>query len=198
MPAFYRDCRNERVVEPTHTGGFPGRMRRHHHHNRGIVMSRVRSRAVESWSRRAETCTCSPNSFSIIVATFGSLRTVARPTRHPQIGGVEETLRQLEPNASVKEVKAYVDALDAVICARVAICALEGRDKPFGDQGLGDLDSEPLGRPQAMIGFTPNPGETCVLIITNSALSGARRSDVTDFGMPEHHGSAAISTSINE
>ena len=103
-------------------------------------MSRVRSRAVESWSRRAETCTCSPNSFSIIVATFGSLRTVARPTRHPQIGGVEETLRQLEPNASVKEVKAYVDALDAVICARVAICALEGRDKPFGDQGLGDLD----------------------------------------------------------
>jgi hypothetical protein len=29
------------------------------------------------------------------------------------------------------------------------------------------------------------------LIITNSALSGARRADVTDFDMPEHHGQRA-------
>jgi hypothetical protein len=30
------------------------------------------------------------------------------------------------------------------------------------------------------------------LITTNSALSGARCTDVTGFGVPEHHGSAAI------
>jgi hypothetical protein len=42
--------------------------------------------------------------------------------------------------------------------------------------------------------MTSNPWETCV---TNSALSGARRADVTGFGVPEHHGSAAISTSTS-
>jgi predicted RNase H-like nuclease len=31
------------------------------------------------------------------------------------------------------ELKAYEDALDAIVCAWVAICALEGRAAPFGD-----------------------------------------------------------------
>jgi len=31
-------------------------------------------------------------------------------------------------------LKAYEDMLDAIVCAWVAICALEGHAKPFGDQ----------------------------------------------------------------
>jgi predicted RNase H-like nuclease len=50
-----------------------------------------------------------------------------------EIEGVEAALPRLELNASAIEVKAYEDTLDAVICAWVAICALEGRAKPFGD-----------------------------------------------------------------
>jgi len=37
----------------------------------------------------------------------------------------------------------------------------------------------------------------CVLITTNSALSGARRADVTGFGAPEHYGNVAISSSTS-
>ena len=51
-----------------------------------------------------------------------------------QVAGVAAALPSLEINASGTEVKAYEDALDAIICAWVAICALEGRAKPFGDE----------------------------------------------------------------
>ncbi len=55
-----------------------------------------------------------------------------------EIRGVAAALPDLEPGTSgakVKayEVKAYEDKLDAVVCAWVAICALQGRAKPFGD-----------------------------------------------------------------
>ena len=52
------------------------------------------------------------------------------------------------------ELKAYEDALDAIVCASVAICALDGRAPPFGDEAsaiwipfpMERLDS-PLPRP---------------------------------------------------
>ena len=50
-----------------------------------------------------------------------------------EIDGVCEALPTLGPAASTKEMKAYEDTLDAIICAWVAICALEGRARPFGD-----------------------------------------------------------------
>jgi hypothetical protein len=36
--------------------------------------------------------------------------------------------------------------------------------------------------------FAQKPWERNVLILTKSALPGARRADVTGFGVPEHHG----------
>ena len=51
-----------------------------------------------------------------------------------QVAGVMAALPRLEINASGTEVKAYEDALDAIICAWVAICALEERATPFGDE----------------------------------------------------------------
>lgn len=50
-----------------------------------------------------------------------------------EINGVAEAMPKLEPNASAVEMKAYEDALDAIVCAWVGICALEGRAQPFGD-----------------------------------------------------------------
>jgi hypothetical protein len=50
------------------------------------------------------------------------------------IAGVEEAPPLPGPRASVRELRAYEDALDAVICARVAACALERRAVPFGDE----------------------------------------------------------------
>jgi hypothetical protein len=44
-------------------------------------------------------------------------------------------LPRSELNASAKSMKAYEDALDAVVCACVAICALEGCARPYGDPG---------------------------------------------------------------
>ena len=44
-----------------------------------------------------------------------------------------QLLPELELGASGAKVKAYEDALDAAVCAWVAICALRGRAKPFGD-----------------------------------------------------------------
>jgi len=49
-----------------------------------------------------------------------------------EIRGVAAALSELELGASGAKVKAYEDALDAVVCAWVAICALRGRAKPFG------------------------------------------------------------------
>ena len=43
-----------------------------------------------------------------------------------QVAGVMAALPNLEINASGRDVKAYEDALDAIICAWVAICGLEG------------------------------------------------------------------------
>ena len=51
-----------------------------------------------------------------------------------KIAGVGAALPTLEMSASGVEVKAYEDALDAIICAWVAICVLEGRARPFGDE----------------------------------------------------------------
>jgi predicted RNase H-like nuclease len=50
-----------------------------------------------------------------------------------KIAGVMAMLPGLGIEATGIEVKAYEDALDAVICAWVAICALEERARPFGD-----------------------------------------------------------------
>ena len=51
-----------------------------------------------------------------------------------EIAGVEAVLPRLEATAKASEIKAYEDTLDAIVCAWVAICALEGRAMPFGDE----------------------------------------------------------------
>jgi predicted RNase H-like nuclease len=51
-----------------------------------------------------------------------------------EIRGVSAKLPRLGSGASGIEIKAYEDSLDAVVCAWVAICALQGRAKPFGDR----------------------------------------------------------------
>jgi predicted RNase H-like nuclease len=51
-----------------------------------------------------------------------------------EIADTAATLPRLELNASSWKVKAFEDTLDAIVCAWVAICALEGRAKPFGDR----------------------------------------------------------------
>ncbi len=50
-----------------------------------------------------------------------------------RIAGVEAVLPRLELTARAWEIKAYEDTLDAIVCAWVAICALEGRATAFGD-----------------------------------------------------------------
>jgi len=51
-----------------------------------------------------------------------------------QIMGVTDALPSLPADARGHELKAFEDMLDAVVCAWVAICALEARATPFGDQ----------------------------------------------------------------
>ena len=51
-----------------------------------------------------------------------------------EITGVGAAMPRLELNAVGMEVKAYEDALDAIICAWVGVCALDGRATPFGDE----------------------------------------------------------------
>ena len=51
-----------------------------------------------------------------------------------EIAGVEAVLPRLEATAKVGEIKAYEDTLDAIVCAWVATCALDGRATPFGDE----------------------------------------------------------------
>jgi predicted RNase H-like nuclease len=51
-----------------------------------------------------------------------------------EISGVEAALPLPPHEAKLAELKAYEDTLDAVICAWVAVCALEERAVPFGDQ----------------------------------------------------------------
>ncbi len=50
-----------------------------------------------------------------------------------KITGVEKALPPPMPDARIVELKEYEDMLDAIVCAWVAICALEGLAKPFGD-----------------------------------------------------------------
>jgi predicted RNase H-like nuclease len=65
-----------------------------------------------------------------LFAVWGSI--VAALEEH--IGGVEEGLPKFDKNASGRALKAHEDALDAVVCAWVGVCALEGRAKAFGDE----------------------------------------------------------------
>jgi predicted RNase H-like nuclease len=51
-----------------------------------------------------------------------------------KISGVLSALPNLQPDASGKIMKAYEDCLDAIVCAWVAICAIEGNAIPFGDE----------------------------------------------------------------
>lgn len=50
-----------------------------------------------------------------------------------EIAGVAAALPQLGLEARGVEMKAYEDKLDAIICAWVGICALEGRAIPYGN-----------------------------------------------------------------
>jgi predicted RNase H-like nuclease len=51
-----------------------------------------------------------------------------------RIDGVAAALPALGPGASRLDAKAYEDKIDAIVCAWVAICALDGRAIPFGDE----------------------------------------------------------------
>jgi predicted RNase H-like nuclease len=51
-----------------------------------------------------------------------------------KIAGVANALPPIRRDATRATVKACEDALDAVICAWVGICALEGAAVPFGDE----------------------------------------------------------------
>jgi len=51
-----------------------------------------------------------------------------------EICGVDHALRSFNPDrATGREWKAHEDKLDAIVCAAVAICVLEGRAIPYGD-----------------------------------------------------------------
>lgn len=50
-----------------------------------------------------------------------------------EIAGVTIAFPKLEPTASGREVKAFEDSLDAVVCAWIGVCALQGRAVAFGD-----------------------------------------------------------------
>jgi predicted RNase H-like nuclease len=51
-----------------------------------------------------------------------------------QITGVSAALPMPSQLASGLNRKAYEDMLDAIVCCWVAVCALEGRAIPFGDE----------------------------------------------------------------
>jgi predicted RNase H-like nuclease len=51
-----------------------------------------------------------------------------------EIAGVEVAFPKLRLDATGREIKACEDALDAIVCAWIGICALEGRATPFGDE----------------------------------------------------------------
>lgn len=51
-----------------------------------------------------------------------------------RLAGVADALPGLDPLAPASELKAYEDKLDAVVCAWVAACALDGCARPFGDK----------------------------------------------------------------
>jgi predicted RNase H-like nuclease len=51
-----------------------------------------------------------------------------------QIAGVAAALPELPLDASTAALKAYEDAIDAVVRACVRICALKGKARSFGDE----------------------------------------------------------------
>jgi predicted RNase H-like nuclease len=51
-----------------------------------------------------------------------------------EIAGVTIAFPQIEVTASGRQVKAFEDSLDAVVCAWIGVCALQGRAVAFGDQ----------------------------------------------------------------
>jgi predicted RNase H-like nuclease len=61
--------------------------------------------------------------WSVIVASLDS-----------EIAGVKSSMPALEMTASGRDVKAYEDQLDAIVCAWVAIRVLDGRAKSYGDK----------------------------------------------------------------
>lgn len=50
-----------------------------------------------------------------------------------EIQGIEDKLPAPQEGVRHRELKSYEDMLDAIVCAWVAICVLEGRAKPHGD-----------------------------------------------------------------
>lgn len=67
------------------------------------------------------------------VALYSQWRKIIR-LLEDEISGVAVALPELAVTASGTEVKSYEDMLDAIVCAWVAICALNGRAAPFGDR----------------------------------------------------------------
>jgi predicted RNase H-like nuclease len=64
-----------------------------------------------------------------------------------EIAGVADTLPIPTHAATALQLKAYEDTLDAIVCAWVGVCNLEGRAVPFGD------DSSAIWIPQATATF---------------------------------------------
>ncbi|ABS64445.1 conserved hypothetical protein [Parvibaculum lavamentivorans DS-1] len=61
-----------------------------------------------------------------------------------EIDGVAAAFPAIEPSTSGALLKAYEDMLDAVVCAWVGICAIEGRAMPFGDNDSAIWIPKPL------------------------------------------------------
>jgi predicted RNase H-like nuclease len=51
----------------------------------------------------------------------------------PQFMRISQKQRGLGHDWSGQRLQAMADTLDAIVCAWVAICVLEGQAKPFGD-----------------------------------------------------------------
>lgn len=52
-----------------------------------------------------------------------------------QISRVVALMPKVSGDASGWQMKAYEDVLDAIVCAWVGVCVLDGRAKPLGDEG---------------------------------------------------------------
>lgn len=63
------------------------------------------------------------------------------------ISGVSKMLPIPPKLSKIAQFKAFEDSLDAVICAWVAICALDGKAKPFGDEDSAIWIPLPLSTP---------------------------------------------------
>jgi predicted RNase H-like nuclease len=66
-----------------------------------------------------------------------------------EVRGVAARLPIPDLSAKSSKLKAYEDALDAIVCAWIAVCALEGRATPFGDENsaiwIPHFPTRPLG-----------------------------------------------------